>query len=255
MSDQKLISFGCGVNSVAMTIYLLKRGEYYPVIFADTGVEHPATYKYLEYFRQYLREKWNHDIIIISPKSYPGLYSKRVRSKAHSILYYCIYHDVIPMVCQRWCTLEYKRDPVRRFGKLVNIYTHLIAFSIDEEHRAKSDFQKYKQEYPLIVAGIDREGCKNIIHSEGLEIPKKSGCFFCPYQKPVEWKALWKFHPRLFNISRRLEERISRKLKRKVTMRTDYFSLAEMEEIWDQENPLFPDLCDYGDQSCYMCGL
>ena len=36
---KKAISFGAeeGVNSIAMTIMLFKRGEIYPVVFADVG--------------------------------------------------------------------------------------------------------------------------------------------------------------------------------------------------------------------------
>ena len=45
--DTKIISFGGGINSIAMTIMLYKQNEIYPCVFADTMAEHPETYEKL----------------------------------------------------------------------------------------------------------------------------------------------------------------------------------------------------------------
>ena len=62
-----IISFGAGVNSVAMTIMLYKRGEIYPCIFADTMAEHPETYYYMDYFEKEFMSKYGQKIIRLNP--------------------------------------------------------------------------------------------------------------------------------------------------------------------------------------------
>jgi hypothetical protein len=253
----KLISYGGGVNSTAMIIMLLQQGENYPIVMADTGNEQPETYHYLSYFSDYLQKRWDTNITIIRPDTHPQYYDKRIaKHTIDSIESYCLKLGVVPFVCKRWCTKEFKIYPIQKWGENKGIFIHLIAFSWDEINRAKNTFnEKYKQEYPLIGAVIDRKQCEIIIKNEGLEIPKKSSCWFCPYQKISELKALHKTHPDLFQRGIDMEENASKKEGRKITIRTDNFALSEMKEGWDQENPLFPELVDYSRHDCYMCHL
>jgi hypothetical protein len=48
----------------------------------------------------------------------------------------------------------------------------------------------YRSEYPLMVHGLDDLACRMLILSEGLSIPPKSSCFFCPNSKLPEIKSL-----------------------------------------------------------------
>ena len=52
----EMISFGGGVNSVAMTIMLVEDGWRGPIVFSDTGGEWPETYCYLRTFGAWLKE-------------------------------------------------------------------------------------------------------------------------------------------------------------------------------------------------------
>ena len=63
----KIISFGGGINSVAMTIMLYEQNEICPCVFADTLAEHPETYYYMDYFEKEFMSKYGQKIIRLSP--------------------------------------------------------------------------------------------------------------------------------------------------------------------------------------------
>jgi hypothetical protein len=74
-----------------------------------------------------------------------------------------------------------------------------IGFDAGEEHRAKINHNKgVENRYPLIEAGLNRDDCIKLIKSHGLEVPRKSGCFICPFQRVTEWKELRRKHPNLY---------------------------------------------------------
>ena len=55
MAIRHVLSFGGGVNSVALMVVLLREEmPFDEAVFADTGGEVPETYEYLETARQYL---------------------------------------------------------------------------------------------------------------------------------------------------------------------------------------------------------
>lgn len=54
-----VVSYGGGTNSTALIIASrLKREAIDCILFADTGNEHPATYRFLEYFDEWLQKPW-----------------------------------------------------------------------------------------------------------------------------------------------------------------------------------------------------
>ena len=90
-----------------------------------------------------------------------------------------------------------------------------IGIDAGEARRAKlSSAGKIEYRYPLIEAGIDREGCKALIAAHGMAIPPKSGCYICPFQSPAQLKRLRKKHPELFCQVKMLERASGRTLKR-----------------------------------------
>lgn len=253
-NQKALISYGGGVNSTAMIIHLFERGKFYPIVFADTGSEQPETYQFIKYFESFLEKKYGAFINVISPKTHKHLYAPRIiKAYANSLEEMCLKTGVVPFIAFRWCTADWKRDPIRKWGKEQDIYTHLIGIAVDEVKRAKKKKDgRYYNEYPLIGADIDRNECVEIIKRAGLIPPKKSGCFFCPYQRKREWKKLLEKHPELFKRAETMEENASLSAGRKVTMRADDYSLKEMKVNFKQENPLF-DFRDYDDMGCFMC--
>jgi len=72
----EMASFGAGVNSVAMIVMLVKAGWRGPIVFSNTGGEHPETYCYMEYFGQWLA-KHGLEITQLSPATNPDLYDDK----------------------------------------------------------------------------------------------------------------------------------------------------------------------------------
>jgi len=191
MSD--CISFGGGVNSVAMTVLMVNEGWRGPVVFAETGSEWPETDAYVAAFdRDWLQPR--------------GLRIEhvgaewRANSLRDTLDVYCETHRVIPGSFKRWCTSEYKWRPIHKWADAHNITVQHLGIAADESHR-KPDASR-----PLCERGITRAGCIDIIRAERLPVPRKSGCWLCPFQRRAQWRELWERHPDLYERAAALED-------------------------------------------------
>lgn len=170
------LSFGAGVNSVALYLLMVEQGIKFEALFSDTGCEWPETYSFLETF------KVKHHVTII---------------KTSGLLEYCDKYNMLPHFSRRWCTRIFKRETLNTYMQSPAFV--FIGFALDEAHRAKltSDCG-FEYRYPLIEHEITRAGCIEIIRKAGLPIPRKSGCYVCPFQRVSQWKELRRNHPDLF---------------------------------------------------------
>ena len=184
------MSFGSGVNSVALAIMVVNDGWRGDIVFSDTGCEWPETYCYMDYFEREWLQPRN-----LSITRLVGLPWHRKR-KGLSLINYCEAQQVIPLAAVRWCTVEWKVKPLERFCKERG---HMIGIALDEAHRKTEAIR------PLVNAGIDRKACVEIIEHEGLNVPQKSGCYICPFMSNHQWHTLWKRHPALFDRAMQLE--------------------------------------------------
>lgn len=176
------LSFGAGVNSTAILALIYKKElEYHnlKIVFSDTGCEKPSTYCHIKKMQSLF------DIDII-------------KSDLGNLYDYCFDKKVVPLRMFRWCTDKFKIRPINKWVKENDLDNaiKIIGFCSGEENRVKYN---ENVEYPLIDMGIDRNECKKIIESVGWDIPDKSGCYICPFQKKLEWIALLKNDIDLFN--------------------------------------------------------
>ena len=201
------LSFGAGVNSVALIIKLIElKAPLDKIIFADTGAEKPETMAYIDYFtKAYLKKR---DIEIITVKSTRG-----------SLIEISESNHVIPRPAstrRRWCTIESKIVPIKRAARLFmkkaghKKVIQYIGFAYDEpdriQERRKRDPKYVEKCYPLVDLKITRRVCKEIIEKQGLFEPVKSGCYFCQFQSKAEWQKLYDEHPELYAESVRFEK-------------------------------------------------
>ena len=192
-----VLSFGAGVNTVALMVMLIRDGSPLDeVVFADTGGETPATYESLEVARRYLT---THNVPFTIVKARPrstDLYGTALRRR------------VIPSVQWRWCTRDFKVNPIHRYysriGGHINQY---IGIAFDEIHRIRdSRDDNITNLYPLIDNRLTREDCIALITEAGLPVPDKSGCYFCPFNSTERWRQLLDRYPDLFDKAVALEE-------------------------------------------------
>lgn len=191
-----ILSFGAGVNSVALVIWLVENQKPLDqVVFADTGGEVPETYGYLKIMEKYLQDR--------------GIPLRRVVRPSGGTLYdTCWNRRVIPSAVWRWSTRDFKVGPIHRYYRSLGTHVYqYMAIAYDEVERMKDSRVEYVTNlYPLVDARITRRGCLEIIARAGLPEPVKSGCFFCPFNSIGRWRWLYEEHPDLFDKAVMLEE-------------------------------------------------
>ena len=190
------LSFGGGVNSVALHILMVKKEMDFESVFVDHGTDYPETYDYVDMFNDWLGKKGQKKIKILIPdvQGFANLYD------------YSFHHSMVPSFMYRWCTEKFKIEVVHKYVQRP-CFMH-IGLDAGELKRAKIISNKgIENRYLLIENEIDRNECKRIIKKEGLEIPQKSGCFICPYQRKKQFIELRRIHPDLYCKALKLEEK------------------------------------------------
>jgi 3'-phosphoadenosine 5'-phosphosulfate sulfotransferase (PAPS reductase)/FAD synthetase len=220
--DLFYLSFGGGVNSTALYLYLLEHGQTFEAVYIDHGTDYPETAKFVEYFAA------RYPVTIINATV---TRKGQVYTSLHE---FCELRNLIPQQYPRWCTEDWKKDQIYKYVKK----PCWMAIGIDagESHRARdSNISRVEFVHPLVDAGIDRQGCKNLIIRHGLKVPPKSGCWICPFQRPDQWKELRRNHPALFCRAERMEtasgrtfDRRGRSLKQIINERQNFIT-ADMD--------------------------
>lgn len=198
---RRYLSFGGGVNSVALMLMLADQGIECEAVFADHGADWPETYEYVE---------------MLQARGYAIM-----RLDVGNLHAECAKYAIMPSRWQRWCTRQFKVEPLNRyFVKPATVY---LGIDYGEQHRAKPSRQEgLTHEYPLVDEGMDRAACVRYIERHGLPVPIKSGCYFCPFQRLSQWRELYTKHPDLFCKAKRLEQLASERVGKPI-----YLSNAE----------------------------
>lgn len=218
----EMVSFGCGVNSVRMTIDLVEGGWRGPIVFVNTEGEHPDTYCYMDYFEREFLAQRGLAITRLEPGS--EYHSKKASVGLEK---YCLQKGIIPLLAVRWCSVEWKRDPLQRWGKAHGVDIHLLGISTDEPRRVRDDSMV---RYPLIEAGINRAECRRGIQRAGLLIPRKSGCWFCPGANLAARRLLYHEHPDLYERGIAMEDNASEHCQKRATLDPHGISLRQHRE-------------------------
>jgi len=184
------LSHGMGVNSTALMLLLEDMGFEFESVFVDVGTEYPETYEYLDYLREQ-----GYEITVLKPdvEGFDNLYD------------YCKHYKIVPGQFMRWCTDKFKLRTLQKYVKTPAIM--LIAIDAGEKHRAFKKPIKFGviNVYPLVSYGIDRKKCIEIIKENGLKVPRKSGCWLCPFASRSEIRQLYLNYPDLYEKRKEIE--------------------------------------------------
>lgn len=212
-TDFDMISFGAGVNSVALAVEAIKHSWRGYIVMADTGCEQPETLCYIQYFQEYLRP-YGMEIIVMDARA-DRTWDKRASGK--TLIEYCEARLLIPLIARRWCTQYWKVLPMEKWQEAHGIAEDRVALGIAaDERRRRPDMLR-----PLVDEGITREDCIQIIQAAGLDVPQKSGCYICPFQARHQWRALWERHPDLYARAEALEAEVTKKRHKNATFDPD----------------------------------
>jgi 3'-phosphoadenosine 5'-phosphosulfate sulfotransferase (PAPS reductase)/FAD synthetase len=208
------VAYGMGVDSTAMLVELVRRvraGEAWArpdvITFADTGGELPETYAYESAIQAYLAAAGFPPVVVV--RNVP----KRFKYAPYSTLEgNCLVNKTLPSLAfgRKACSLKWKRAPQDKYRASVPMIQAawkaglraVLAIGYDagpkDIRRSElADDKRYDYVYPLREWGWDRARCEAEIAAEGLPVPPKSACFFCPARKPEELVEIVNKHPDL----------------------------------------------------------
>ena len=199
-----VLAYGVGVDSTALLVELVARGE--PpdlVLTADTEVEKPATYAYLDVIGPWMAARGiRHEIVSYTPKRFkhwPPYYG---------LLEMCLTNATLPSksLGGSSCSLKYKKAPqdafLRTWEPAIEAWARgervvrLIGYdagprdTLRANHALAIDDPLYDCQYPLRAWGWARDACEARIRAEGLPVPPKSACWICVANKPEEIRSL-----------------------------------------------------------------
>lgn len=228
-----MVSLGMGVDSVAMTIALVRLGRRPDlVIFADTGAERPETYEYASMFGDWLSANAGIDLVTCRYLPPNATYDTLEQE--------CRTNGTLPGIAlgMKSCSIKYKQDAIHQWiagvpakGRRPELagwrpaldcwdrgerVVKLIGFDAgakDRRRKGKDGDDLYEHLYLLRELGMDRVDCANEILAAGLPLPLKSACFFCSANKPAELLWLHHHHPDLFRRALILETNALPKLR------------------------------------------
>ena len=191
--SRPFLSFGGGVNSVALGLWLIDHGIEAEWVYADHGADWPETREY---------------VAMLQAKGYPITVLETRRGGLALYDYYWQY-SMIPSRVARACTRLYKLVPLSEYMEPpCDVY---IGIDAGESYRVERliEGQRPGEEklFPLVDHGIDRAGCTEIIKAHGLPVPIKSGCYVCPFQRVGQVRELRTLHKDLFERALMLERR------------------------------------------------
>jgi hypothetical protein len=217
----RFFSYGGGVQSTAALV-LAARGDIdFPTfVMANVGddSEHPATLAYVRDVAMPYAASRGIEVHLLDRVKRDGtvetLWGRLMREGSRSLPIPVRMSNGAPG--NRSCTADFK---IRVTGKWAKAHgatkadpaTVGIGISVDEIHRANNRRVEPHENivYPLLDLRLRRDDCMRIIASEGLPVPPKSSCFFCPFHRPAAWQDLARDAPHLFERSVHLEDTLN----------------------------------------------
>ena len=117
--------------------------------------------------------------------------------------------NMLPSVFGRWCTRVLKIEPtIEYMDGLPDGSTLYVGLRADEEARRGLYGEDIKVRFPMREWGWKEADVWAYLAQRGVEIPKRTDCAWCPYQRLGEWRDLWAEHPVLWAQGVALEKEI-----------------------------------------------
>ncbi len=190
-----ILNLSGGKDSTALAIFMRDKIQEIEYVFCDTGSELRETYEFLEKIERFL------DKPIV-----------RLNSGKPFDYWLDIYSGFLPSAKSRWCTKVMKIIPFEQYVGDDLVYSY-IGIRADEDRTGYiSSKPNITPVYPFKEAGIVEADVYELLRKSGLGLPdyyrwrSRSGCYFCFFQRRVEWVGLLENHPDLFYRAKTYEK-------------------------------------------------
>lgn len=195
-APRHILSLSGGKDSTALAIHMRDRVSEMEYVFCDTGEELRETYRYLDQVEAYLGKP----IIRLNPRATFDHWMK-------------VFGGYLPSPRMRWCTKMLKLRPFEEFVGEDPVISY-IGIRADEDRIGYiSHRDNITTVYPFKEDGIDYAGVMRILEESGIGMPPymqwgrtHSGCYFCFFQKKIEWVRLLETYPADFDKAQKIEE-------------------------------------------------
>lgn len=191
-----ILSLSGGKDSTALAIHMRGKIPEMEYVFCDTGEELRETYRYLDQIEAYL----GNPIIRLNPRATFDHWLK-------------VFGGYLPSPQMRWCTKMLKLRPFEEFVGESPVISYLGIRADEDRIGYISHRDNITTVYPFKEDGIDLAGVMRILEESGIGMPPyikwgrtHSGCYFCFFQKKIEWVRLLETYPQDFDKAQRIEE-------------------------------------------------
>jgi 3'-phosphoadenosine 5'-phosphosulfate sulfotransferase (PAPS reductase)/FAD synthetase len=198
---KSIVSFSGGKDSTAMLLIMLEKSiKIDEIVFADTLLEFPEMYEYIDKIERHI----GRSIKKIKPRKtffdwFYGEFTKGNRvgemcgfPKLNSHCYWS--REVKDYALKRYC-----------YGNIIH-----MGIAFDEAHRAK-EHPKFIANYPLLEWGMTEKDCLDYLKKIDLVNPlydifHRTGCWLCPKQNKQSLIQLKNKYPKYWEQILKLEK-------------------------------------------------
>jgi 3'-phosphoadenosine 5'-phosphosulfate sulfotransferase (PAPS reductase)/FAD synthetase len=162
---------------------------------------------------------------------------------------------MLPNFRARFCTRMLKIEPTIEYFETLPrgsvLYVGLLA---DEEERAGLYGEDIAMRFPLRELGWRKSDVFAYNRLRGVDVPKRTDCAVCPYQRIQQWFELWRDHPAEYAKGEAVEAKYG-KTFRSEGRDTWPASLAEMRQEFDRGRKVRPYVKKNETEICRVCSL
>lgn len=182
-----VVALSGGKDSTAMALRLMETApQDYTYICTPTGDELPEMFAHWRHLGELLGKQ----IQPVMGGTLRGVIQK---------------HNMIPNFRARFCTTELKIFPYAAWlmqqSKQHDSIVSYVGLRADEPERAGGDYAKVPgvtMRYPMREWGWGLHDVWRYLQERGIEIPARTDCARCFFQRLGEWWELWKSYPELY---------------------------------------------------------
>ena len=195
-ATRHILCMSGGKDSTALALYMRDRQEDMEYVFCDTDKELTETYEYLNRVEAFLGKK------IV-----------RLNANAGFDHWLEVYGGYLPSPNMRWCTKMLKLKPFEAYVGNDPVVSY-VGLRADEDRVGYiSTKSNIRAVFPFKEDGVDYAGVMRILEESGIGLPPylkwgrtHSGCYFCFFQRSIEWVRLLETHPDQFEEAMKYEK-------------------------------------------------
>jgi hypothetical protein len=190
-----VVALSGGKDSTAMALRLVEiEPRNYQFICTPTGDEPPEMF---EHWKR-LGEILGSPIVPLVAGTLVGLIKQQ---------------NALPNFRMRWCTRILKVEPFSHYLSTLGESTSYVGIRFDEPEREAGDYSDIPgviMDFPLRRWRWTLHDVRSYLAKRGVEIPRRTDCLKCFFQRLDEWYAFWRDHPDSWREGEQLEQTIGR---------------------------------------------